>query len=152
MASPIARVAGEGPEHDGEHHRDAHQDETVLLDDDATELTVEAEPLVQGVVAAERNWSTWWKSVSQSCWPATPWRTINTPSVATKRTNGAVCRMKRRIPFWIATPRSAANSTETGIASSTAHPCASTSVRKQKNAANIAMAPSAKLTIPEPGR
>ena len=58
--------------------------------------------------------------------------------------------MKRRIPFWITMPSSAANSTETGMASSTAHPCLSTSVRKQKNDANIAMAPCAKLTIPDP--
>ena len=58
--------------------------------------------------------------------------------------------MKRRTPFWIATPSSAASNTEEGIASSTAQPCFSTSVKKQKNAANIAMPPWAKLTMPEP--
>ncbi len=45
---------------------------------------------------------------------------------------------------------SAASNTATGIAAPTGHPWSSTSVRKQKNAPNIAMAPSAKLTIPEP--
>ena len=58
--------------------------------------------------------------------------------------------MNRRMPFWMTTPRSAASSTATGIAAPTGHPCSSTSVRKQKNAPNIAMAPCAKLTIPEP--
>ena len=46
------------------------------------------------------------------------------------------------------TPRSAANNTATGIAAPTGQPCSSTSVRKQKNAPNIAMAPCAKLTMP----
>jgi hypothetical protein len=58
--------------------------------------------------------------------------------------------MKRRMPFWIATPSRAASRTATGIDASTDHPCSSTNVRKQKNAANIAMAPCAKLTMPEP--
>ena len=97
-----------------------------------------------------RNWSTWWKSLSQSLSPARPWSTISTPSVATRRTSGAAAPMKRRMPFWITTPSSAASNTATGIAAPTGQPCCSTSVKKQKNAANIAMAPCAKLTIPEP--
>ena len=88
--------------------------------------------------------------MSHSFWPASPCSTMSTPSVATNRTSGAVARMNRRMPFWIATPSSAATSTETGIASPTAQPCFSTSVKKQKNAANIAIAPCAKLTMPEP--
>ena len=70
--------------------------------------------------------------------------------MATRRTSGAADRMKRRMPFWMTTPRRAANRTAAGMAASTGQPCCSTSVRKQKNAANIAMAPCAKLTMPEP--
>ena len=51
IARPTLRVPGEGPERDREHDRDAQQDEAVLLDDDAPQLAVEAEPLVQRVVA-----------------------------------------------------------------------------------------------------
>ncbi len=75
---------------------------------------------------------------------------MSTPSVATRRTNGAAPRMNRRMPFWMTIPSSAPRSTATGIAAPTDQPWSSTSVRKQKNAPNMAMAPCAKLTIPEP--
>ena len=41
---------------------------------------------------------------------------MSTPSVATRRTNGAASRMKRRIPFWITIPSSAAEQHRAGIA------------------------------------
>ena len=54
IASPIAGEPREGPQREREHDRDAEQDQAVLLDDDAPQLAVEAEPLVQRVVVGRQ--------------------------------------------------------------------------------------------------
>ena len=147
---PDLRVARERPEQRGEQDRDAEQDEAVLLHDDLAELATDAEPFVEVCTSLGRNWSIWWNWLSHRCRAARPWSTIRNPSVATRRTSGAVLRMKRSTAFWNNHPSSPPTSTDTGIAAPIAQPRWSTSERKQKYRENIAMPPCAKITMPEP--